>query len=62
MKIMDRRETEAFCNRLSSIAGDLTALCALTETVKDAVTNQDDHYGPFRVRNPYIHVRHYGSP
>ncbi len=44
MKIMDKRELQAFCNELSGIAGDLTALCALTETVKDAVTSQDDPY------------------
>lgn len=44
MNIMNKREMEAFGNKLSHIVGELTALCALTETVKDAVEKQDDPY------------------
>lgn len=44
MNIMNKREMEAFRNRLAHIAGDVTALCALTETAKDAASKEDDPY------------------
>lgn len=44
MLIMNKAEARNLCNRLSHIMSDVTALCALTETVKDAASKEDDPY------------------
>ena len=49
MKIMDKTEMQALSNKLAHIAGEITALCALTEIVKDAASKEDDPYAQCRL-------------